>query len=123
MPFQGFIITLGVPVAVWSAIFVADVLMRKRDYNEADLFNDSGRYGAYNLRSIGLVLMGSIIGRGFVTNTMASWLSWQGYFMGAIGGKTGPWAFANVGIIFALIVGFVGHIALSRKAIGTQEAQ
>ena len=123
LPFQGFIITLGVPVAVWSAIFVADVVMRKRDYNEADLFTDSGRYGAYNLRSIGLVIVGSIIGWGFVTNTMASWLSWQGYFMGAIGGKTGPWAFANVGIIFALIVGFVGHIALSRKAIRTQEAQ
>ena len=29
VPFQGFLITLGVPVAVWSAIFVADVLMRK----------------------------------------------------------------------------------------------
>ena len=123
MPFQGFIITLGVPVAVWSAIFVADVLLRKRDYNESDLFNAAGRYGAWNIRSIGLVIVGSIVGWGFVTNTMASWLSWQGYFMGAIGGKSGPWAFANVGIIFALVIGFVGHIALSRKAIHTQEAR
>ena len=123
MPFQGFIITLGVPVAVWSAIYVADVLLRKRDYNESDLFNAAGRYGAWNIRSIGLVIVGSIVGWGFVTNTMASWLSWQGYFMGAIGGKSGPWAFANVGIIFALVIGFVGHIALSRKAIHTQEAR
>ena len=122
LPFQGFIITLGVPVAVWSAIFVADVLLRKHDYNESDLFNENGRYGAWNLRSISLVVVGSIVGWGFVTNTMASWLSWQGYFMGLIGGKTGTWAFANVGIIAALVIGFVGHIALSRTTIRTQEA-
>jgi purine-cytosine permease-like protein len=123
LPFEGFIITLGVPIAVWSAIFVADVLMRKRDYVEADLFIESGRYGAWNFRSIGLVVVGTIIGWGFVTNTFASWLSWQGYFMSAIGGKSGSWSAANVGIIFALIIGFVGHIALSRKAIRKQEAQ
>jgi purine-cytosine permease-like protein len=122
LPFEGFIITLGVPIAVWSAIFVADVLMRKRDYVEADLFIESGRYGAWNFRSIGLVVVGTIIGWGFVTNTFASWLSWQGYFMSAIGGKSGSWSAANVGIIFALIIGFVGHIALSRKAIRKQEA-
>lgn len=123
LPFEGFIITLGVPIAIWSAIFVADVLMRKRDYAEADLFDVNGRYGAYNLRSIALVGVGTIIGWGFVTNTFASWLSWQGYFMSAIGGKTGSWAGANVGIIFALIVGFVGHIVLSRSSIRKQEAQ
>lgn len=121
LPFQGFIITLGVPVAVWSAIFVADVLMRKRDYNESDLFDESGRYGAWNYRSIALVAVGSVIGWGFVTNGMASWLSWQGYFMSLIGGKTGSWAGANVGIIAALIIGFVGHIALSFTSIRTQE--
>jgi purine-cytosine permease-like protein len=123
LPFEGFIITLGVPIAVWSAIFVADVLMRKRDYAEADLFDVNGRYGAYNFRSIALVVVGTIIGWGFVTNTFASWLSWQGYFMSAIGGKTGSWAGANVGIIFALVVGFVGHIVLSHSSIRKQEAQ
>lgn len=122
-PFQGFLITLGVPIAVWSAIFVADVMMRKRDYAEAELFEPSGRYGAWNYRSIVLTGAGSIIGWGFVTNPFASWLSWQGYFMGAIGGKTGTWAFANVGVIFALIVGFFGHILLSRRAISAQESR
>lgn len=122
-PFQGFLITLGVPIAVWSAIFVADVMMRKRDYAEAELFEASGRYGAWNFRSIALTVVGSIIGWGFVTNPMASWLSWQGYFMGAIGGKTGAWAYANVGVIFALIVGFLGHILLSRAAIRAQEGK
>jgi len=120
-PFQGFLITLGVPVAAWSAIFVADVLMRKRDYVEADLFDSKGIYGAWNLRSLALVLFGSVIGWGFVINTFASWLSWQGYFLGLIGGKNGPWAYSNIGVIIALVIGFIGHILLSRKKIAAQE--
>ena len=120
-PFQGFLITLGVPVAVWSAIFVADVIMRKRDYAEAELFDSSGRYGLVNWDSIAIVVVGTIIGWGFVTNPLASWLSWQGYFMGAIGGKEGAWAYANVGVLFALAIGFIGHIYLSKKTIHNQE--
>jgi len=120
-PFQGFLITLGVPVAVWSAIFVADVVLRKRDYVEADLFSESGRYGRVNPIAIALVAIGSIVGWGFVTNTFAGWLSWQGYFMGAIGGKEGQWAYANVGVIFALLIGFFGYLLLGRQRIQKQE--
>ena len=123
IPFQGFLITIGVPVAVWSAIFVADIIMRKRDYAEAELFDADGRYGAWNWSSVAIMVVGTIIGWGFVTNGMASWLSWQGYFLGAIGGKSGPWAYANVGVIFALIIGFVGHILLSRQVIRRQESR
>ena len=122
-PFQGFLITLGVPIAAWSAIFVADVFMRKQDFKEEDLFNSKGIYGSWNLRSLSLVAVGAIVGWGFVTNTFAGWLSWQGYFMGFIGGKDGPWAYSNVGVIFALVIGFFGHILLSRKVIARQESQ
>ena len=121
-PFQGFLITLGVPVAVWSAIFVADVIMRKNPYSETDLYNPTGRYGAWNKKSLSLMLVGSIIGWGLVTNTFASWLSWQGYLLFLIGGKDGAWAFANVGVIAALAIGFLGHLVLSRKAIAAQES-
>jgi purine-cytosine permease-like protein len=120
-PFQGFLITLGVPVAVWSAIFVADVVIRKRDYVEADLFSETGRYGRINPIAIALVALGSIVGWGFVTNTFAGWLNWQGYFMGAIGGKEGQWAYANVGVIFALLIGFFGYLLLGRSRIKAQE--
>ena len=122
-PFQGFLITLGVPIAALSAIFVADVFMRKQDFKEEDLFNSKGIYGSWNLRSLSLVAVGAIVGWGFVTNTFAGWLSWQGYFMGFIGGKDGPWAYSNVGVIFALVIGFFGHILLSRKVIARQESQ
>lgn len=120
-PFQGFLITLGVPVATWSAIFVADVLLRKNPYSEIDLFDPRGRYGAWNKNSLTLIAVGSLVGWGFVTNTFAPWLAWQGYFLGAIGGKEGPWAYANVGVIFALVIGFFGHILFSRKRIKEQE--
>jgi purine-cytosine permease-like protein len=120
-PFQGFLITLGVPVAVWSAIFVADVVLRKRDYVEADLFIETGRYGRVNPIAIALVAIGSIVGWGFVTNTFAGWLNWQGYFMGAIGGKEGQWAYANVGVIFALLIGFFGYLLFGRSRIKAQE--
>jgi len=120
-PFQGFLITLGVPVAVWSAIFVADVLLRKKAYSQADLFNPQGIYGSVNKGSILLMICGSVIGWGFVTNTFAPWLEWQGYFLDLLGGKDGPWAFSNIGVIFALIVGFIGHILLSARKIKAQE--
>jgi purine-cytosine permease-like protein len=119
VPFQGFLITLGVPVAVWSAIFVADVLMRK-GYAEDELFDPKGRYGSWNLRSIGLVFFGAIIGWGFVTNSSAGWLSWQGYLLGPLGGRDGSWAYANLGVLFALVIGFIGHILLSKNKIKKQ---
>ena len=107
---------------MWSAIFVADVILRKQPYSETDLYDANARYGAWNKRSLMLMIIGTIVGWGLVTNTFASWLSWQGYFLNIIGGKQGPWAFANVGVIAALLIGFFGHIALSRKAISSQES-
>jgi NCS1 family nucleobase:cation symporter-1 len=120
-PFQGFLITLGVPVAVWSAIFVADVIMRKKAYSERDLYDPQGMYGSINKGSIVLMIIGTIVGWGLVTNTFASWLSWQGYLLLLIGGKDGAWAYANVGVIAALVIGFTGHLLLSRRKIQAQE--
>ena len=119
-PFQGFLITLGVPIATWSAIFVTDVLVRK-SYHEADLYSAQGRYGSWNTASLAVMAVGTFVGWGFVTNSFASWLSWQGYLLFLIGGKEGPWAYANVGVIFALLVGFVGYLIFARKTIAGQQ--
>ena len=119
-PFQGFLITLGVPIAVWSAIFVTDVLLRK-SYHEADLYKVNGRYGSWNMGSISVMATGTFVGWGFVTNSFASWLSWQGYFLGVIGGKEGAWAYANLGVFFALLIGFVGYYLVARSSIKKQE--
>lgn len=118
-PFQGFLITLGVPIAAWSAIFVTDVLMRK-SYNERDLYREDGRYGSWNFRSVGILFVATIVGWGFVTNSFASWLSWQGYFLGIIGGKEGDWANSNLGVFFALVIASLGYFITARKNVARQ---
>ena len=116
-PFQGFLITIGVPVATWSAIFVTDVLLRKGDYSELDLYSANGRYGSWNVKTLVVMAVGAIVGWGFVTNPFASWLSWQGYFLGIFGGKEGQWAGANLGVAFALVIGFVGYYLVARREL------
>src|SRR5829696_740195 len=37
-PFQGFLITLGVPIAAWCGVLLADIALRTRDYADADLY-------------------------------------------------------------------------------------
>jgi purine-cytosine permease-like protein len=120
-PFQGFLITLGVPIATWSAIFVTDVLLRKRDYSEDDLYRTDGRYRSWNVSSLAIMAVGAIVGWGFVTNPFASWLGWQGYFLDVFGGKEGQWAGANLGVAFALAIGFIGHFIVGRGKIKKQE--
>jgi NCS1 family nucleobase:cation symporter-1 len=120
-PFQGFLITLGVPIAGWCGIFLADIALRRGDYAEADLFTAQGRYGDVRWMPIGLVLLATAIGWGLVTNTAAPWLAWQGYFLGPIGGVDGPWASANLGVVVALVLGFVGYLLLGRAGVRAQE--
>ncbi len=61
---------------------------------------------------------------GLVTSTSASWLTWQGYLLGpfGLGGKGGPWAFANLGVLLALAAGFLVTLAFSRSAVRSEEA-
>ena len=69
-----------------------------------------------------LMATGSFIGWGFVTNSFAEWLSWQGYLLFLIGGKDGSWAYANVGVLLALAIGAAGHFLLARNSIKREEA-
>ncbi|QXG77684.1 cytosine permease [Modestobacter sp. L9-4] len=122
--FQGFLITLGVPVAAWCGIFLADLLLRRRDYAEADLYDPRGRYGAAQPVPLLLLALGTVLGWGLVTNSYAGWLDWQGYLLGPVGlgGRDGAWAYANLGVLVALVVGFLGTLLLRRGAVRRQEA-
>jgi nucleobase:cation symporter-1, NCS1 family len=122
--FEGFLVTLGVPIAAWCGIMLADIALRRRDYAEPDLFNPAGRYGNVRPFPIGVILLGTALGWGLVTNTSASWLTWQGYLLGpfGLGGKTGAWAFANLGVLVALVLGFAANLAFGRSAVRAQES-
>lgn len=122
--FQGFLITLGVPIAAWCGIMLADIATRRRDYAEDDLFRPEGRYGDVRALPVITMLVAAGIGWGLVTNTFASWLAWQGYLLGpfGLGGKDGTWAFANLGVLVALVLGFVVQSVGGRSAVRRQEA-
>ncbi len=122
--FQGFLITLGVPIAAWCGVMLADIALRHRDYAEPDLFTSRGRYGDVRWFPAGLIVVSTVLGWGLVVNTSASWLTWQGYLLGpfGLGGKSGAWAFANLGVLLALVLGFAGTLLASRAAVRAQEA-
>lgn len=122
--FEGFLITLGVPIAAWAGVMLVDVGLRRRDYAEQELYRSDGRYGDIRFGPVALVLVGTAVGWGLVTNAAASWLSWQGYLLSpfGLGGKTGSWAYANLGVLAALVIGLVGALVLDRPAIRRQEA-
>src|SRR6201986_438697 len=122
--FQGFLITLGVPIAAWCGIMLADIALRRRDYAEPELFTTRGRYGDIRWLPVLTVVVATALGWGLVTNGLASWLTWQGYLLGpfGLGGKNGAWAFANLGVLIALALGFVVTIVFSRSTVRAEEA-
>jgi nucleobase:cation symporter-1, NCS1 family len=121
--FEGFLITLGVPIAAWCGVMLADITLRRRDYAETELYSPSGRYGDIRWFPVGLVIISTVIGWGLVTNSLAGWLTWQGYLLGpfGLGGKTGAWAFANLGVLVALVLGFVAQWVYGRSSVRAQE--
>jgi NCS1 family nucleobase:cation symporter-1 len=121
--FQGFLITLGVPIAAWCGVMLADIALRHHDYAEADLYDPRGRYGDIRWIPVLTVVAGTALGWGLVTNSDAGWLSWQGYLLTpfGLGGKTGAWAFANLGVLVALAIGLVVTLVLGRSAVRAQE--
>ena len=126
-PFQSFLITLGVPLSAWAGIMIADIALRKRDYDEAALFDPSGRYGAWDAVSIATMAVASVIGWGYVINSFAQdapWNNWQGYLLDVgLGGREGPWAWANLGVLFALVIGFVVTYVARRGKVARQEGR
>jgi purine-cytosine permease-like protein len=122
-PFMGFLITLGVPIAAWCGVFLADLLLRRAPYADRELYQPAGRYGSVRTSAVLLVVLGTVLGWGLVTNGLADWLTWQGYLLGplGLGGREGAWAFANLGVFVALVVGFLGWLLAGRATVRRQE--
>jgi purine-cytosine permease-like protein len=122
--FEGFLITLGVPMAAWCGVFLADLLLRRRDYDEPSLFTARGRYGAVGWPAVVLMALATFVGWGLVTQPYgAKGLGWLGYLLDplGLGGKTGDWAFANLGVPLALVICFVGYLLVGAPRVRSQE--
>ncbi len=134
-PFQSFLITLGVPLASWAGIMIADIALRRRDYDEEALFDPRGRYGAWDWTSIATMVVASVLGWGLVVNSFvadASWNNWQGYLLDPLGLGTwdaaegfweGTFAYANLGVLLALVLSFLVTLVARRGTVARQEGR
>jgi len=120
-PFQAFLITLGVPIAAWCGVFIGDVALRRKAYADAELLDPRGRYGSIRPSAVLLVIVGTVLGWGLVVNGTAGF-TWQGYLLGPLGGREGAWAYANLGVLLALVLGFVGTLVFTRGTVRRQES-
>ena len=125
-PFQAGLYILGVPMAAWAGIFIADIALRKKDYDEPSLYTPKGRYGAFNWVAVGTMLVAIVIGYGFISSPDPSltFTTWEGYLYGVFGitGDNSPWYYSNIGVFLALVIGFAGQYLLGRKSVTRQEA-
>jgi purine-cytosine permease-like protein len=123
--FEGFLITLGVPMAAWCGVFLADLLLRRRDYDEPALFTSRGRYGAVGWPAFVVMAAATLIGWGLVVQPYGGeHLGWLGYLfdpLGFSGGKASVWAGANLGVPIALVIGFVGYLLAGASRVRSQE--
>jgi nucleobase:cation symporter-1, NCS1 family len=116
-PFQGFLITLGVALAAWAAIFLADfALYRRREgYAEAELYDAHGRYGAVNVAGVTSFAVGTAVGLGVVTSTSPAF-SWAGYLLAPVGGDAGTIGSSSLGLFIGFAVAGALYAALSSVA-------
>jgi purine-cytosine permease-like protein len=134
-PFQSFLITLGVPLASWAGIMIADIALRRRDYDDDALFDARGRYGSWDWVSIGTMVVTSILGWGLVVNNFAdeaAWNNWQGFLLEPLGLGTfnagegyweGTFAYANLGVLLALVLSFVVTYIARKGTVARQEGR
>lgn len=122
-PFQGFLITLGTPIAAWCGIFLADLASRRVPYAGNELSSPRGRYGSVSGLAVWTMLVATAVGFGLVTNSYSDALSWQGYLLRpfGLGARDGAWGTANVGVVVALALGFLGQYLFGRRRVRAQE--
>jgi nucleobase:cation symporter-1, NCS1 family len=113
-PFQGFLITLGVPLAAWGAVFLVDLAMHRwrHGYDEPALYDPAGRYGAANPAALVAWLVAVVVGLGLVTSTAAIF-SWTGYLLGPFGGEQGAVGTSSIGLWIAFALAAVLYALLS----------
>jgi NCS1 family nucleobase:cation symporter-1 len=116
LPFIGFLLTLGVALASWAAIFLVDLALHRwrQGYQERELYTTGGSYGAVNLAGVISWLVAVVIGLGLVTST-ARIFSWTGYFLDLFSEETGAAiGGSSIGLFIAFFTAGILYAVLSR---------
>lgn len=108
----------GVPVAAWSGVFIADVLLRRIAYHEVSLSRSYGFYKANNWINLVGWLLAVGIGSSMVVVKFFG-LTLSGLLVVAPAGSLQ----ANLGLFVAGLIGLIFPLAFGRKRIREQERE
>lgn len=113
--------TVAVPVAAWTGIFGAEMMIRLRRFHAPSLLERGGVYPAVRwVNLIGLLVITGV-GYGLTTAEVAG-LTWQGYLFAPLGvAADAPLAGTDVGVLVALGLGLLLPLVAGIPAIRAQE--
>jgi NCS1 family nucleobase:cation symporter-1 len=114
--FAGFVLTLAAILVPWSAVFLVDMWLYRRGghgYHDEDLYDRTGRYGAWNRAGVIAFVVGSVVALGLVTST-APVFKWVGFFLGPFGGKTGAVGASSLGVVFGFFLAGILYFILNQ---------
>ncbi|WP_162872704.1 purine-cytosine permease family protein [Austwickia chelonae] len=105
--FQAFLLALGVPLAAWIGVFLADFAQRQGQYPDATAPEEM----PHRNRLVPLVLMalGTTVGWGLVTNPTLPVL---GFLLPWFGDPEGHLARSGAGVLIAMSIGFLGSFLI-----------
>jgi nucleobase:cation symporter-1, NCS1 family len=119
-PFEGFLVTVGVALAAWAAIFLVDMwMLRGGGYLEQDLYHMRGRYGLVNWAGVTSLVVATAVGWGLVTSTSPVF-GWVGYLLRFAGGTKGAIGASSIGLIIGFVLAGILYGALTRRAYRTR---
>ncbi|CAM3447620.1 cytosine permease [Kibdelosporangium persicum] len=116
-PVQSFLIVIGVVTAAWSAIFVTDMFLhRKNGYLKDALYDPAGRYGGFNAAGVASIVVAIVVGLGLVTSADENIRTVLGYLLtpAAEAGSVGA---SNIGVAVAFVIGAVLYGVLSTTVL------
>nr|WP_042177578.1 cytosine permease [Kibdelosporangium sp. MJ126-NF4]CEL12693.1 Cytosine/purine/uracil/thiamine/allantoin permease family protein [Kibdelosporangium sp. MJ126-NF4]CTQ93557.1 Cytosine/purine/uracil/thiamine/allantoin permease family protein [Kibdelosporangium sp. MJ126-NF4] len=104
-PVQSFLIVIGVVTASWSAIFVTDMFLHRRDgYSKEALYDPMGKYGAVNPAGVVSIVVAIFVGLGLVTSADENISTILGYLLSPAA-KAGSIGASNIGVVVAFVTG------------------
>ncbi len=118
---NGYAIFLAVPVAAWSGIFVADVLIRRIAYHEVSLSRSYGFYKAVNFTNTLGWLLAVVLGWGLTKSQLVEF-QWLGFFADR-SANANFWSQSNFGVVIAFAIGLLLPVAGGIPRIKLQEAK
>jgi purine-cytosine permease-like protein len=118
---RDFATTVAIPVAAWSGMFAAEIMIRSRRFDSVSLLKRGGAYADVRWPNLIALVVITVVGLGFASATIP-WLAWEGYLFPAVGvAVRSNLAASDFGVFVALLLGLIFPIVAGVPAIRRQE--